>query len=40
MLKKFNVSNDTMVVTSKYITEMKLPILEVTHQDDGEESDI
>jgi hypothetical protein len=31
-----NIPEDTMVVTSTYITEEKMPILIVTHEDDEE----
>src|SRR4051812_3845332 len=36
----FNISKDTMVVTSKYVTEEGFPILCVSHQQDPEEGDI
>lgn len=32
----FNISGDTMVVTSIDITQGKLPIMEVSHEDDEE----
>jgi hypothetical protein len=31
---KFSTSDDTMVLTSSYITDDKMPILEVSHEDD------
>lgn len=36
MSKPFNISEDTMVVTSKDVTLDGLPILEVSHEDDEE----
>jgi len=36
MMTKFNISNDTMVVTSSYVTQSGYPILEVSHEDDEE----
>jgi hypothetical protein len=36
MKTSFNISDDTMVVTSKYVTGAKLPVLEVSHEDDEE----
>jgi hypothetical protein len=36
MSKTFPISDETMVVTSSYITEDKLPVLEVSHEDDEE----
>jgi len=36
MVTFFNIPADTMVVTSKYVTENRLPILEVSHEDDEE----
>jgi hypothetical protein len=35
-MKEFNISNDTMVVTSSYITEDGHAILEISHEDDEE----
>jgi hypothetical protein len=35
-MKGFNISNNTMVVTSKYVTEHSLNITEVSHEDDEE----
>ena len=34
--QKFNITNDTMVVTSSYVTSRELPILEVSHEGDEE----
>ena len=36
MNSAFNISKDTMVVTSKYVTDERLPILDVTHEDNEE----
>ena len=36
MTTAFDVSNDTIVVTSSYVTEQRLPILEVSRKDDEE----
>lgn len=36
MSKIFPISNETMVVTSSYVTDDKFPVLEVSHEDDGE----
>ena len=33
---QFNISSETMVVTSTYVTSKELPILEVSHEDDEE----
>ena len=33
-MSSFKISNDTMVVTSTYITRDGFPILEVSHEDD------
>lgn len=35
-MNRFDISGDTMVVTSTYVTHEKLPILEVSHEDDQE----
>ncbi len=35
-MKAFNISNETMVVTSKYVTEKGLAITDVSHEDDEE----
>lgn len=35
-MKTFCIQPETMVVTSTYVTEMRLPILEVSHEDDEE----
>lgn len=35
-----NIPDDTSVVTSSYVTQDKLPILRVSHQDDEEGGDI
>ena len=35
-MKVFNISDDTMVVTSKYVTEQGFSITEVSHEDDEE----
>jgi len=35
-MKDFNIPPETMVVTSTYVTESHLPILEVNHEDDEE----
>jgi hypothetical protein len=36
MMNEFNISDDTMVVTSSYVTREGRPILEVSHEDDEE----
>jgi hypothetical protein len=38
--REFNVSPDTAVVTSTYITNDGAPVLEVTHEEDPEEGTI
>ena len=35
-MSDFNISDDTMVVTSSYVTREGHPILEVSHEDDEE----
>ncbi len=35
-MSEFNISDDTMVVTSSYVTREGYPILEVSHEDDEE----
>jgi hypothetical protein len=35
-MKAFPITNDTMVMTTSYITTQRLPILYVVHQDDEE----
>jgi len=35
-MKTFCISNESMVVTSSYVTKERLPILEVSHEDDEE----
>jgi hypothetical protein len=35
-MKTFSIQSGTMVVTSTYVTEKRLPILEVSHEDDEE----
>lgn len=35
-MSKFPISDDSMVVTTSYVTADKLPILEVSHDDDEE----
>ena len=32
----FDLSDDSMVVTSAYVTERQMPVLEVTHEEDDE----
>lgn len=32
----FDLSDDSMVVTSAYVTEQRMPVLEVTHEEDEE----
>jgi len=36
LMKTFSIQSGTMVVTSTYVTERKLPILQVSHEDDEE----
>ena len=36
MMISFNIADDTMVVTSSYVTQGGYPILEVSHEDDEE----
>lgn len=36
IMANFNISNDTMVVTSSFVTGDGYPILEVSHEDDEE----
>jgi len=36
MAKKFEIPNETMVITSSYVTEDFHPILEVSHEDNEE----
>lgn len=36
VVAEFNISDETMVVTSSYVTREELPILEVSHEDDEE----
>jgi hypothetical protein len=33
-MKNFNIANNVIVVTSSYVTKDRLPILEVSHEDD------
>lgn len=35
-MKDFSITHDTMVVTSTYVTEDGMPILDVSHEDDEE----
>jgi hypothetical protein len=35
-MKVFSITNDTMVMTTSYVTTQRLPILYVAHQDDEE----
>ncbi|MCW1917127.1 hypothetical protein OJ996_26330 [Luteolibacter sp. GHJ8] len=35
-MKIFPISNDTMVVTSTFVTKQGMPILEISHEDDEE----
>jgi hypothetical protein len=35
-MKAFTITNDTMVMTTSYVTAQRLPILYVAHQDDEE----
>ena len=39
-MNTFDITSDTMVVTSTYVTEAKLPILYVTHEHDEKEGTI
>lgn len=36
LMKAFDIPNETIVVTSTYVTEQRLPILEVSHEDNEE----
>ena len=35
-MNTFNISNDTIVVTSTYVTQQGMPIIEISHDDDNE----
>lgn len=35
-MSRFAIANDTMVVTSSYVTEQRMPIVQVSHEDDEE----
>ncbi|MFZ6758630.1 hypothetical protein ACO0K9_15610 [Undibacterium sp. Ji50W] len=39
-MKKFDISYDTVVITSTYVTAEKMPLLYISHDFDEEEGDV